>query len=285
MLDHPNIMPCLGLTMQFGPIPALIFPMCTEGSIMRYIDTHRTKVDKLQLVGHFEQRCALSAYLPIGEVDTGSSRRKLLALYGKDPCRSPRSKYFSAINPNSSSKLMRRPQSNILISDDVGNPPQIMDEGLSLIVSRADFTVASLCGPCRWMPPEVLDPSDQYYEYDTFDSDSESDESSSYSSPFTMQSDVYSLGMTILEVLTGEAPYHHRRYDTVVILDIIRGTLPPRPNDALVSEGVWGMLLCCWHPTPSKRPTARTVEIWLHMLWCIEEIEPSVPKAEILHPF
>lgn len=180
---------------------------------------------------------------------------------------------------------MRHPQSNILISDDVGNPPQIMDEGLSLIVSRADFTVASLCGPCRWMPPEVLDPSDQYYEYDTFDSDSESDESSSYSSPFTMQSDVYSLGMTILEVLTGEAPYHHRRYDTVVILDIIRGTLPPRPNDALVSEGVWGMLLCCWHPTPSKRPTARTVEIWLHMLWCIEEIEPSVPKAEILHPF
>ena len=45
-------------------------------------------MDKLQLVGHFDQRCALSAYLPIGGVDAGSSRRKLLALFGKDPCRS-----------------------------------------------------------------------------------------------------------------------------------------------------------------------------------------------------
>ena len=79
MLDHPNIMPCLGLTMQFGPIPALIFPMCTEGSIMRYIKSPKP-VNKLQLVGHFDQRCALSDCLPIGEVDTGSGRRKLLAL-------------------------------------------------------------------------------------------------------------------------------------------------------------------------------------------------------------
>jgi hypothetical protein len=33
-LKHSNVLPCLGLTKQFGPIPALIFLLCTEGSIM-----------------------------------------------------------------------------------------------------------------------------------------------------------------------------------------------------------------------------------------------------------
>ena len=124
---------------------------------------------------------------------------------------------------------MRHPQSNILISDDVGNPPQIMDEGPNLIVSRADFTVASLCGPCRWMPPEVLDP---YYKYDTFDSDSESDEFSNYISPFTKQSDAYSLGMTVLDVLTGKAPYHHRVGPTNNITDDNSVIPTPRPRHA-----------------------------------------------------
>src|ERR1700683_1712437 len=51
-LDHPNVLPCFGLTMQFGPIPALIFPMCTEGSIIRYVEAHPV-VNKLQLVCYF----------------------------------------------------------------------------------------------------------------------------------------------------------------------------------------------------------------------------------------
>jgi hypothetical protein len=50
-LDHPTVMPCIGLTMQLGPIPALIFPMCSEGSIMQYAESHPT-VNKLQLVSH-----------------------------------------------------------------------------------------------------------------------------------------------------------------------------------------------------------------------------------------
>jgi serine/threonine protein kinase len=165
--------------------------------------------------------------------------------------------------------LMHLPQSNVLIADD--GSPRIMDQGLSLIVSRADFTIASLCGPCRWMPPEVLDPSDQYYEYDNLESDVDS-ATTSYLSPFTKQSDVYSLGMTILEVLTGKAPFHHRRYDTVVILDVIRGIRPPRPKDS-VSNGLWNLLCSCWQPQPKNRPTAKIVELWLNMLRWTEEIE------------
>jgi len=230
-MNHPNILPCHGLTMQFGPVPALIFPMCRKGSIMRYLESHPT-VNKLQVL---TQVAAGISYLHSSEFVHADIRG-----------------------------------SNILIADD--DRPKIMDHGLSRIVSRADFTVGSLCGPCRWMPPEVLDPSDQYYEYDTVDSDSDYG-TTSYTSPFTKRSDVYSLGMTILEVLTGKVPYHHRRYDTVVILDIIRGTRPPRPDKDLVSDGMWDLLCSCWQAQPDKRPTARIVELWLNMLQWTEEIQ------------
>jgi serine/threonine protein kinase len=53
-LHHPNVIPCIGLTMQFGPIPALIFPMCTEGSIMQYIEKN-PDAHKLQMVIYFDQ--------------------------------------------------------------------------------------------------------------------------------------------------------------------------------------------------------------------------------------
>jgi len=229
-LNHPNILPCHGLTMQFGPIPALIFPMCKEGSIMRYVENHPT-ADKLQLLAQVAGGISYLHHRDIVHADIRGS--------------------------------------NVLIADD--GSPQIMDQGLSLIVSRADFTIASLCGPCRWMPPEVLDPSDQYYEYDNLESDVDS-ATTSYLSPFTKQSDVYSLGMTILEVLTGKAPFHHRRYDTVVILDVIRGIRPPRPKDS-VSNGLWNLLCSCWQPQPENRPTAKIVELWLNMLRWTEEIE------------
>jgi serine/threonine protein kinase len=150
-----------------------------------------------------------------------------------------------------------------MIRDD--GTPQIMDAGLSLIVSRADFTNASVCGPCRWMPPEVLEPSDDL-EYD-IDADSDTDNIF----PFSRWSDVYSFGMTVLEVLTGKAPYHHRRYDTVVILDIIHGTPPPRPAKEVVSDGLWTMLHHCWKPLPESRPPVRGVELWLELLWKTEE--------------
>lgn len=154
-----------------------------------------------------------------------------------------------------------------MIADD--GRPQIMDSGLSLIITRSDFTIASVCGPCRWMSPEVLDPSDEYYVYDADDTSA----TPSYTSPFSEKSDVYSLGMTIMEVITGKAPYHHRRHDTVVILDVIRGTLPPRPAENLVSDGLWDLLKSCWQKLPENRPTAKIVELWLETLRWTEGIQ------------
>lgn len=144
----------------------------------------------------------------------------------------------------------------------------LMDGGLSLIVSRGDFTVAGVCGPCRWMAPEVLDPSDEILE------------SEECGPLFTLASDVYSLGMTILEVMTGKVPFSHRRYDTVVVRDVIRGIQPPRPEMSILSDDVWNILKACWKAEPESRPSASLVQSWLNIVRFTDRRSAAMRKAD-----
>lgn len=272
-LHHPNVIHCIGLTMQFGPIPALIFPMCAEGSIMQYIEKNPS-ANKIQLVNYFEQIiycCLTHRPVKLAQVAGGFNYLHHHGIVHADIRGVSTEIQLIQVHVDAEMSF----QSNILIRDD--GTPQIMDAGLSLIVSRADFTNASVCGPCRWMPPEVLEPSDDL-EYDIV-ADSDTDNIF----PFSLQSDVYSLGMTILEVLTGKAPYHHRRYDTVVILDIIHGTPPPRPAKEVMPDGVWTMLHHCWKALPECRPQVRGVELWLDLIWKTEETR-TLYKLQVTQP-
>ncbi|KAK6978024.1 glycoside hydrolase family 76 protein [Favolaschia claudopus] len=49
-LHHPNVLPFLGISLDLGPSPALISPLCTSGSVMKYLkeNTKDTR-DKFQL--------------------------------------------------------------------------------------------------------------------------------------------------------------------------------------------------------------------------------------------
>jgi len=118
--------------------------------------------------------------------------------------------------------------------------------------------IPTVCGAPRWMPPKVLEPN----------LDSDIMNTTSDNSPFTKQSDIYSLGMTILEVLTVKIPYNHRRYDTAAIFDIIQGIRPPRPT---VSYALWDLLNSCWQALSKNRPTAKEVKLGLDILESIED--------------
>jgi serine/threonine protein kinase len=152
-----------------------------------------------------------------------------------------------------------------MISDD--GTPLVKDTGLCQIVERTEFTVSLVNGPCRWQAPEVLDPPEE-------------DDSNLLSSPYTRESDIFSFGMTFLEVFTGKSPYHYRRNDTVVIMAIIRGERPVKPSAEEIgrsgkgiSDDLWALLQLCWSASPKKRPTARGVELYLTLARRMENAE------------
>ncbi|CAE7167718.1 unnamed protein product [Rhizoctonia solani] len=75
----------------------------------------------------------------------------------------------------------------------------------------------------------------------------------------TTETDVYALGMTMLEVFAGHAPYPDCRSDISVIRAVDRGTLPARPTQLgnnQKDDKMWQLLVRCWSRSPKDRPSA-----------------------------
>ncbi|KAL5638747.1 hypothetical protein ACGC1H_003190 [Rhizoctonia solani] len=76
----------------------------------------------------------------------------------------------------------------------------------------------------------------------------------------TFASDVYALGMTILETIATAVPYVDQREKHVVI-KIMNRELPSRPRDAIpdnfAGNTLWNALCTCWSFEPVDRPSAR----------------------------
>ncbi|KAH7338687.1 kinase-like domain-containing protein [Rhizoctonia solani] len=131
---------------------------------------------------------------------------------------------------------------NVLVSTD--GVAKLTDFGLSTMPeSSLEFsaTTASQAGSIRWAAPELL-----------------ADESAK-----SKGSDVYSLGMTILETFTGNVPYAQSRRDFTIIQLVAQGVLPTRPTDKIQDNErgsqLWSLLVSCWERKIDSRPTAQQV--------------------------
>ena len=133
-------------------------------------------------------------------------------------------------------------KANILV--DQNRHARLADFGLLTVVSDPTNTTAtnsfSIAGTTRWMSPELLDPN-QFGSENTRP---------------TKESDSYALGMVILEVLSGRAPF--APYNEFMVMRLVtEGKHPERPKG---SEGVWftddlwRMLNLCWDIRPESRP-------------------------------
>ena len=132
---------------------------------------------------------------------------------------------------------------------------RLADFGLLTIVSDSTHPVTTTssegAGTMRWMSPELLDP----------------ERFGSKNARPTKESDCYALGMVILEVLTGQAPFP-RCSSLVVMRKIVEGEHPNRPQGpeaVWFTNDLWGVLEQCWLPKPKLRPTAEGI------LQCLEK--------------
>ncbi|CAE6455882.1 unnamed protein product [Rhizoctonia solani] len=131
---------------------------------------------------------------------------------------------------------------NVLVSSD--GVAKLTDFGLSTMFElsiASSAATTSQAGSVRWMAPELL----------------------LEESPKSKPSDVYALGMTILETFTGSLPYQECRRDFIVRRLVEKGILPTRPTAQFKDSGrgnqIWSVLVSCWDKEPSSRPLARQV--------------------------
>ena len=81
----------------------------------------------------------------------------------------------------------------------------------------------------------------------------------------TMESDVYSLGMTMLEAVTGSAPYEGTSQHMIFVKKVVNKTLPTRPEAHIPSQNghadlLWSLFESCWAFNPKDRPSAAEVK-------------------------
>ncbi|KAI6008846.1 kinase-like domain-containing protein [Pisolithus orientalis] len=127
---------------------------------------------------------------------------------------------------------------NVLISDE--GHALLTDFGLSYLVNSS-FSMADheRCGgSLNWMAPELLDTEGN--------------------AVMTPAGDVWSFGMTALELFTRKKPFHETGHHIRVLVRILNRRLPCRPSDdctwSRMTDEWWNLCCLCWNTTPSLRP-------------------------------
>jgi serine/threonine protein kinase len=82
--------------------------------------------------------------------------------------------------------------------------------------------------------------------------------------PLSRESDIWSLAMTFLELLTRHQPYSNIIHDFDVGSEVKKYKIPQRPKDqaaidAGLNDGIWELLKRCWKK-PDDRPTVEEVK-------------------------
>jgi len=127
-------------------------------------------------------------------------------------------------------------QNNILI--DLTWNAYVADHGILAICSELGGT-SYIRSNVRWSAPEFF----------------EVPENEDSSPPPKPESDIYSLGCIMLQVMTGRPPYADIRSDHQVTVLILRGRKPGRPPSPQIEDSFWDFIQKCWSDL-GQRPSA-----------------------------
>jgi len=102
------------------------------------------------------------------------------------------------------------------------------------VTQLSDFTDSAKERSIRWFAPElVLNPMN-----------------------YTVNSDVYSFGITCYEIVSGQPPYHEYRTDDVqeLLERIMTSGYRPEIEELFAPEALLTLMRRCWHQDPAERP-------------------------------
>ena len=240
---------------------AMVSEWMDHGNINEFIKVNRD-VNRFELVSC--PRCWL--HLTFIRLPIARRRHQRVDIYARssdDTWRSERGMVSSVDCCVHSSVMSFSLKANILV-DESGHA-RIADFGLLTIVSDPVYSAASSsvmnAGTIRWMSPELLYP--EHFNLKE-------------SRP-TNASDCYALGMVMLEVLSGRAPYGQFK-EFIVMRMLLEGTHPERPEMPWFTNDLWRILEQCWSQQPEDRPTLEAILEYLGQVattW-----EPLPPGVE-----
>jgi len=129
---------------------------------------------------------------------------------------------------------------NVLISDSTPPRALLADFGFNRVATLSVRMSSGEQGTASFMAPELL-----------------------FSAKFGLEkgvpskeADIYALGMTVYQVLTGEWPFYPRK-ETEVVHAVISGERPPKPENAEeigMTDVLWDLLRECWRGERTTRP-------------------------------
>ncbi|RIA90157.1 kinase-like domain-containing protein [Glomus cerebriforme] len=132
---------------------------------------------------------------------------------------------------------------------------KLSDFGVSLNLKMMEQVCTEVAGTPNWMAPEVIELKGA-----------------------STASDIWSLGCTIIELLTGKPPYSDLLAMTA-LFRIVEDDCPPLPES--ISDDLTDFLKKCFHKKPSMRPTARDLfrHEWIKSNWSQKELrtQESLP--------
>ncbi|RIB17989.1 kinase-like domain-containing protein [Gigaspora rosea] len=101
---------------------------------------------------------------------------------------------------------------------------------------------------------------------------------------FTTASDIYSFGMIMWEITSGQKPFSDRNHDANLIIDICNGIRPPIIDGT--PQPFIDLMIKCWENDPSKRPTAGMIKDIILEMCYNDRIElPTIKNTKVAtHP-
>ena len=118
--------------------------------------------------------------------------------------------------------------SNILV--DADSHVKVSDFGLARTKARS--FVNTQVGTWAWMAPEVLE-----------------------NAPYTELADVYSFGIVLHEMLTGQEPFKGMHPMQVARAVVDKKERPPVPAGIVGAQGYVELMVACWDHEPARRPS------------------------------